>query len=287
MIFLDPVGRSGHRSGRISMRTKDRSMNEPQIRFDDAAAYERRIGEWSKLAGDVFLDWLAPRSGLRWVDVGCGSGTFTELIVAKHAPAEVQGVDPSDAQLAFARARSGARMAEFSKGDAMALPFQAARFDVATMALVIFFVPDPAKGVAEMVRVVAPGGQVAAYAWDFPGGGSTLYPIMTELEAIGFQPMRPPRAEVSKIEALQKLWTDAGLVDVETRRIDVQRRFVDFEDFWKASTSGTPMVPFLASMMPNDLARLQARVRARVKEDAAGGITSAAWANAVKGRVPG
>jgi ubiquinone/menaquinone biosynthesis C-methylase UbiE len=269
------------------MRTKDYSMNEPQIRFDDAAAYERRIGEWSKLAGDVFLDWLAPRTGLRWVDVGCGSGTFTELIVAKHAPAEVQGVDPSDAQLAFARTRSGVRMMEFSKGDAMALPFQAARFDVATMALVIFFVPDPAKGVAEMVRVVAPGGQVAAYAWDFPGGGSTLYPIMTELEAIGFSPMRPPRAEVSKIEALQKLWADAGLVDVETRRIDVQRRFVDFDDFWKASTSGTPMVPFLASMKPDDVVRLKARVRARVKEDGAGGITSAAWANAVKGRVPG
>jgi ubiquinone/menaquinone biosynthesis C-methylase UbiE len=269
------------------MRTKDRSMSEPQFGFDDAAAYERRIGEWSRLAGDVFLDWLTPRGGLRWIDVGCGSGTFTELIISKHAPAEVQGIDRSDALLAFARVRSGIRMAQFQKGDAMALPFQAARFDVATMALVIFFVPDPAKGVAEMVRVVAPGGQVAAYAWDFPGGGSTLYPIMTELEAIGFPPVRPPRAEASKIEALQKLWVDAGLVDVETRRIDVQRKFADFDDFWKASTSGTSMVPFLASLAPDDLARLKTRVRARVKEDRARGITSAAWANAVKGRVPG
>ena len=92
----------------------------------------------------------------------------------------------------------------------MALPFQAAKFNVATMALVIFFVPEPAKGVTEMVRVVAPGGEVAAYAWDFPGGGSTMYPILSELEAIGFPPVRPPRPEVSKIEALQKLWTDAS-----------------------------------------------------------------------------
>ena len=262
-------------------------MTDPQIQFDDAAAYERRIGEWSKLVGAVFLDWLAPHTGLRWIDVGCGSGTFTELIIAKHAPAEVQGIDPSDAQLAFARARRGTPMAEFTKGDAMALPFQAAKFNVATMALVIFFVPEPAKGVTEMVRVVAPGGEVAAYAWDFPGGGSTMYPILSELEAIGFPPVRPPRPEVSKIEALQKLWTDAGLVDVETRRIDVQRRFADFDDFWEVSTQGSSIVPFLAAMAPDDVVKLKTRVRARVKEDGAGGIISAAWANAVKGRVPG
>jgi SAM-dependent methyltransferase len=268
------------------MQTNDRSMNEPQFRFDDAAAYERRIGEWSKLAGAVFLDWLAPRTGLRWIDVGCGSATFTELIIAKHAPAEVQGIDPSGAQLAFARARSGTRMAEFTRGDAMALPFQAAKFDVATMALVIFFVPEPVKGVAEMVRVVAPGGEVAAYAWNFLAGGSPSYPILSELEAIGFPPVRPPSPEASKIEALQKLWTDAGLVDVETRRIDVQRSFTDFDDFWEASTMGSTIIPFLASMSPDDVIQLKARVRARLKEDGTGGITSAAWANAVKGRVP-
>jgi len=262
-------------------------MSTPEIRFDDAAAYERRIGEWSRLAGGDFLDWLAPRNGLRWIDVGCGSATFTELIVAGHAPAEVKGIDPSDAQLTFARARSGMRIAQFMKGDAMALPFQAAKFDVATMALVIFFVPEPAKGVAEMVRVVAPGGEVAAYAWDFLGGRSPMYPVLTELEAIGFPPMRPPKPETSKIEALEKLWTDAGLVDVETRRIDVRRKFTDFDDFWQASTLGTSIIPFLASMSPDDVIRLKGRVRARLKEDDAGGVTSAASANAVRGRVPG
>jgi SAM-dependent methyltransferase len=269
------------------MRTKDRSMNEPQFRFDDAAAYERRIGEWSKLAGAVFLDWLASRNGLRWLDVGCGSATFTELIIAKHAPAEVQGIDPSDAQLAFARARSGTQMAEFRKGDAMALPFEAAKFDVATMALVIFFVPEPAKGVAEMVRVVAPGGEVAAYAWDFLAGGSPSHPILAEMEAIGFPPVRPPSPEASKMESLRKLWTGAGLVDVETRRIDVQRTFTNFDDYWEASTKGGTVVPFLASMSPDDVNKLKARVRARLKEDGCGAVTGAAWANAVKGRLPG
>jgi trans-aconitate methyltransferase len=70
-------------------------MAEQQIRFDDGAAYERMMGTWSRLAGDIFLDWLAPRPGLRWIDIGCGSGAFTELLVERCAPAEVQGIDPS------------------------------------------------------------------------------------------------------------------------------------------------------------------------------------------------
>ena len=88
-------------------------MAEQQIRFDDAASYERMMGVWSRLAGDVFLDWLKPRPGLRWVDVGCGSGAFTELIARRFTPAELHGVDPSEPQLNFARTRPGTRTAEF------------------------------------------------------------------------------------------------------------------------------------------------------------------------------
>ena len=91
-------------------------MAEFKIRFDDGAAYERMMGVWSRLAGDIFLDWLAPPPGLRWVDIGCGNGAFTELIVERCAPAEIQGIDPSQAQLAFARTRPAARVAQFPAG---------------------------------------------------------------------------------------------------------------------------------------------------------------------------
>jgi len=56
------------------------------LRFDDGAAYEQMMGVWSRLVGEVFLDWLKPAQGLRWIDVGCGNGAFTELIVSRCAP---------------------------------------------------------------------------------------------------------------------------------------------------------------------------------------------------------
>ncbi len=162
-------------------------MTPPPIRFNDGAAYERGMGIWSRLAGDIFLDWLAPAPDLRWLDVGCGSGAFTEAVIQRFAPAEVQGVDPSEQQLAFARTRS--QGATFRQGDAMALPFPPDRFDAAVMALVIFFVPDPANGVAEMARVVRPGGLVATYSWDFAGGGFPFQPVHEALGTIGVTPL--------------------------------------------------------------------------------------------------
>src|SRR5690242_12924995 len=113
-----------------------------QIRFDDGAAYERYMGKWSQRAGEAFLDWLAPAPGLRWLDVGCGNGAFTELIGERCAPAAVHGVDPSPGQLAFARTRPVSRIAQFHQGDAMALPFADDTFDAAVMPLVIFFVRE-------------------------------------------------------------------------------------------------------------------------------------------------
>lgn len=263
-------------------------MAETQIRFEDGLSYERYMGDWSRRVGTVFLDWLTLPSGLKWIDVGCGNGAFTELIVERCAPTEVRGIDPSEAQLDFARKRPAARLAQFDLGDAMALPIPADTFDAAIMALVIFFVPDPAKGVAEMTRVVRPGGLVAAYAWDILGGGFTLEPLRIELRAMGIKPVDPPSVEASRIEAMRDLWTMAGLDAVETRQITVQRTFADFEEFWAITALGSPSTrPTVVAMSPTNVELFKKRVRARLPADAAGHITYASRANAIKGRVPG
>jgi ubiquinone/menaquinone biosynthesis C-methylase UbiE len=259
-------------------------MAEGPFRFDDGAAYERRMGVWSRLVGDVFLDWLAPEPGLRWVDVGCGNGAFSERIVERCAPAEVQGIDPSEGQLAFARSRPAARLAKFQRGDAMALPFPDASFDVATMALVIFFVPDPAKGLAEMARVVRPGGTIASYAWDMFGGGYPFEPVQAELRAMNIALLSPPSDEASRMENLRLLWRGAGATDIETKIIRVQRTFESFDDFW-STVMLSSVGAIINRMSAGEMETLKSRVCERLPADAAGRITGLAHANAIKGRV--
>ncbi len=262
-------------------------MSSNLIRFVDGAAYERYMGPWSQAVGEVFLDWLALPVQQQWLDVGCGSGAFTELIVALCAPASVHGIDPAEAQLAYARARHAAGLAQFTLGDAMDLPFQDGAFDVAVMPLVIFFVPDPVKGVAEMARAVRPGGMVAAYAWDLCGGGSPYDALQTEMREMGVHFADPPSQDASRIDALQSLWQGAGLLAVETREITVQRTFADFEAYWGV-VQGSPRVGSEIAAMPlADRARLQARMRERLQAGPAGQpLTYCARAHAVKGSVP-
>ena len=259
-------------------------MTPPPIRFDDGAAYERGMGVWSRLAGDVFLDWLAPPPGLRWLDVGCGSGAFSEAVIQGRAPADLQGVDPSEAQLVFARTRSPG--ATFQVGDAMALPFPANRFDAAVMALVIFFVPDPAKGVAEMARVVRSGGLVAAYAWDFTGGGFPFHPVHEALRAIGVESPRPPSAGAERMEVLGQLWRDAGMTAIETREIVVRRTFRDFEDFWGSSTITGGLRQTVAGLSAPEVEAMKTRLRTVLPPGPAGQISYPARANAIKGLAP-
>src|SRR4051812_5549395 len=260
-------------------------MANNQIRFDDGAAYERYMGAWSQLVGQAFLDWISPERGLRWLDVGCGNGAFTEMLVTRCAAASVQGIDPSEAQLAFARARPVLRGAQFRLGDAMALPFSDDTFDAAVMPLVIFFVPDPAKGVAEMARVVCAGGTVAAYAWDMAGGGFPYDSLWKEVRAMGVEVPMPPSPDASRIEALRDLWSGAGLDGIETRVFRAHRTFADFDDYWATILGGPSVSRAIAAMSSDDLAHLKTLMRAGLPADGDGRITCSARANGVKGRV--
>jgi SAM-dependent methyltransferase len=260
-------------------------MPEPEIRFSNGATYERAMGVWSRLAGDVFLDWLAPSTGLRWLDVGCGNGALTSLLAERFAPSALHGIDPSEGQLAFARTRPTLQAASFQQAGAMALPFPDNSFDAAVMGLVVFFIPDPSKGIAEMARVVSAGGLVATYAWDMLGGGFPQNVLQVEMRKMNISFPLPPSNDASHMSNLEALWAGAGLSEVETREITVERTFADFEDFWATCLLGSTTGAAIADLQTADVELLQSRVRARLKTREDGQVVCGARANAIKGRV--
>ncbi len=237
-------------------------MLEPANLFSDGKAYERLMGRWSKLAGAQFLDWLDAPKNLRWIDVGCGNGAFTEVLIEKTSPASVEGIDPSDGQISFARERPGTKTAEFRVGDSQALPFADNSFDAASMALVIVFILDPVKAAKEMARVVKPGGIVATYMWDFPGGGFPLHPMIKALADLGITPTAGSNPEASRMEAMRAVWQQAGLQAIDTSIIRVPIAYADFDDFWDSNS--VPLGTYgktIAELAPSARDAVKARLR--------------------------
>ena len=258
----------------------------PTIQFNDGSAYERFMAPWSRSAGMLFLDWLQLCEGLDWADIGCGNGAFTDLLLARCTPAFVGAIDPSAAQIAAARRRIAARQVELSVGDAMALPYADARFDVAVMALVLFFVSDPRKGVAEMLRVTKPGGMVASYTWDILRGGTPTQLVWDALRDIGQYVVLPPSADISRFEALKALWSEFGLGEIETRELVVERTFADFDDYWLSMVVSGP-TGIAERLSDAETAEMKRILRARLPASASGAITVHGWATAIKGRKAG
>jgi ubiquinone/menaquinone biosynthesis C-methylase UbiE len=261
-------------------------MTDAGQMFSDGKTYERMMGRWSKRVGVQFLDWLDAPKGLHWIEVGCGNGAFTEELIAHTAPAAVSAIDPSEGQLAFARTRKAAKLAQFRLADAQALPFPDNSFDAAAMALVITFIPDPAKAVAEMARVARPGGIVATYMWDVAGGGLPLAPVGRALKAMGKDYSRISDTAARR-DTMQTLWQGAGLQAVETRVIPISVNYASFDDFCESNL--VPIGPagqVIAKMSPDEMKQLKAHLRADLPIAADGSIAYEAFANAVKGRVP-
>jgi ubiquinone/menaquinone biosynthesis C-methylase UbiE len=256
--------------------------------FTDGEAYQQMMGQWSRGAGDVFLDWLALPGGLRWLDVGCGTGAFTQLLLDKCEPRQVRALDPSADQIAYARTTPAAKAVNFQVGDAQSLPFADGEFDAASMALVITFIPEPAKAMAELKRVVKPGGTIGTYVWDFLGGGSPQQPLREAVETMGVTVAPAPGHVNSRIERLGELFTAASLDAVATRMIEIDVTYPDFDTYWTSQTAlANTVVQHLREMTQADVERVKARLCENLPADQTGRIAYKARANAAKGRVPG
>lgn len=253
--------------------------------------YDGYMGRWSRHVAPHFLDWLDQPSGLEWLDVGCGTGALSAAILAKADPRSVISIDPSEGFVATARSNVRDPRVEFRQGDAQALPLETASRDVIASALALNFVPDRGKALAEMKRIVRPGGKVAFYVWDYPGGGLafvrafwsaaiTLDPAARDLTEDGRFPFCTP-------QGLMDLVSAAGFAGVECSAIEIPTVFRDFEDYWQPFTHGGGPAPgYCASLDAVARQRLRAKLDADLPRQPDGTIALRARAWAVKAQAP-
>lgn len=248
--------------------------------------YEQYVGRWSRKVAREFIRWLAAPENSQWLDVGCGTGALSQTILELAKPKKIKGIDRSEQYVNTARSRMQSSKAEFEAGDAQSLPVESESFDLAVSGLVLNFVPDPARMLAEMARAVHQNGIVALYLWDYAGkmqfmrhfwnAAAVLDPDARELDEGRRFPLANPGA-------LVHLFREVGLNRSEVRPIDIATDFKDFDDYWTPFLSGQGPAPgYAMSLNEEQRAQLRDKIQGSLPIAVDGSIPLVARAWAIK-----
>jgi SAM-dependent methyltransferase len=254
--------------------------------------YEQLMGRWSRRLAVPFLAFAGPSGSERVLDVGCGTGSLTFLLAERPDLEAICGIDYAPPYIEHAARRNVDPRVSFRVGDAGALPFPDASFDRVLSLLMLHFVAQPERAVAEMRRVARPGATVAAAVWDARGGfvanrlfhdtAAALDPAAATRRARNFtRPMTRPGE-------LAAAWQHAGLAEIAATELAIRMEFASFDDYWTPYLGKDgPGAEYLATLDGLAVARLREAVRSAYldgESDGARSYVAVAWA--VKGIVP-
>lgn len=212
--------------------------------WDRAAEfYEASWSEQLRPAQEVLLARSDARPGERALDVACGTGLVTLALARAVGPTgHVVGTDISEGMidLATAVARRDGVPVEFHRMDAEQLDFPSAHFDVAVSALGLMYVPHPARAIAEMHRVLGPGGRMVAAVWGARRacGWAEIFPIVERRIASEACPLF---FSLGTGDTLANLFVAAGLRDVEQVRLSTHLAYASEDEAIGAAFRGGPV----------------------------------------------
>ena len=217
------------------------------------------MGAWSRPLAEAFVSVAGVRAGQRALDVGCGTGALTAVLVTRVGDGSVAAVDPSPqftAACASANPDADVRLAEGER-----LPFDEGSFDTSLSQLAVNFMTDAVAGVREMRRVTRAGGIVAACTWDYRDG-MTMLRVFWDAAA-SLDPETPHEGKTMPYcdpVSLEQLWRGAGFGDVRTGELIVSRTYDDFDHYWRTFELGVgPGGAYCLGLAPEQRARLRAK----------------------------
>lgn len=259
-------------------------------RWAGSDAYERYIGRWSRPVADQFVQWLGVPAGLRWLDVGCGTGALSQAILKRADPATLIGLDPVEAFIERASGTLTDPRASFRLGSAADTGLPDGAADAVVAGLVLNFVPDVGAALAEWRRVLARGGAMGAYVWDYARGMGFIRHFWDA--AVAVDPAAAARDQggqsgIAGEGQLEAAVRAAGFVAVEARSIATPTVFADFDDLWEPFLGGTGGAPGYVATL-NDVHRdaIREQLRQSVSAERDGSIHLEARAWAIRARRP-
>jgi SAM-dependent methyltransferase len=224
-------------------------------RYGDAAGYDSYMGHWSNALAPLFLQFVALQRPDALLDIGCGTGNLLAAAADLYPDARLVGVDPSPALLHRARARGELANAELLEGTAERLPSADATFDGCLSLLVLQEFADRSVTLREMRRVTRPGGVVAACQWDFarmPVIAALVDAIVAIDPAVG-ERLATRSSDLFNDEAeLAAAWIGAGFEEVSADRIEVVRRYRNFDELWMSLLGGSTPSTLVLSALSSD-----------------------------------
>ncbi|GAB2765961.1 SAM-dependent methlyltransferase [Terrabacter sp. 28] len=240
-----------------------------------AGSYNRFMGRYSHLLAEQFADWAGVSAPSRALDVGCGPGALTRVLVERLGVDGVSAIDPS--QHFLAALRQAFPTLDVQTGTAERLPYPDDLFDQTLAQLVVHFLTDPVGGLHEMGRVTRPGGTVAACVWDLGGGSgplTTFWQAARDLDPDVVDESRLPGVNEGE---LARLCDEAGLTKIEQTTLTVSVEHASFEDWWEPYTLGVgPAGAHVQAL--DDAGRAALRDRCRALLPAAPfTVTASAW----------
>ena len=232
----------------------------------DASGYEQLMGRWSKKLAPLFIEFAGLGDGEKVLDVGCGTGSLTFALTTFADLGEISAIDYSPVFIEAANRRNTDPRVRIQQADVCGLPFEDGTFDRALAMLVLHFVPETSKAVAEMCRVVRPGGVVAAVVWDHLGGMPGMRMMVDTVAVLTeggrqlrsrycFQPMMQPGE-------MKQTFVRQGLADVTETELMIRMDYQNFDDYWAPIAAGEgPLGKFMVTLDAAERTRTDAAVR--------------------------